>query len=67
MALTLTYEIASRAAWDAGNRSARAAGRAEWDEQDWNAAAEEFERLWPEAGAGPVTAAPTSNLTIPTQ
>lgn len=43
----MTYELAHRAAWDAGNVSMRAAGRTKWNEDDWNAMCAEFERLWP--------------------
>lgn len=39
--------IARAAARDAGNRSMRAAGRDGWNQTDWNAAAAEYERLWP--------------------
>ncbi len=45
---TLTMEIARALAWDAGNRSMREAGRTAWNEQDYAAACDEFERLWSE-------------------
>ncbi len=43
----MTYEIAHAAAWDAGVRHARAHGREVWTAEDLDAAAEEFQRLWP--------------------
>ena len=43
-----TREIAWRAAQDAGQRHCRAAGRSVWNESDFNAAMDEFARLWPE-------------------
>ena len=42
---TITYEIAHAAAWDAGNRCMRAAGRLHWNEEDYNACWVEFNRL----------------------
>lgn len=44
----LTYQLAHAAATDAGNRSMRNSGRTAWNDDDWNAAAAEFNRLWPE-------------------
>ena len=44
---TITEPIARAAAQDAGNRSMRKAGRTQWNEEDFNAAAQEYERLWP--------------------
>ncbi len=41
------YQIVHAAAWDAGNRSARKAGRSVWTEEDYNAAVDEFHRLYP--------------------
>ena len=41
----VTKEIAYAAMFDAGNRSARAAGRKAWSEDDRDAAAAEFNRL----------------------
>jgi hypothetical protein len=41
----MTYKIAMAAGRDAGNRSMRKAGRTSWNEDDWNAAAAETERL----------------------
>lgn len=40
--------IAHAAGWDAGNRSAAAAGRSAWNEDDYNAAAAESTRVFPE-------------------
>ncbi len=45
--MTLTQDLAWAAATDAGNRSMRAAARSVWSEEDFNAAAREFNRLWP--------------------
>ncbi len=44
---TLTRDIVYAAAFDAGNRSMRKAGRIVWSEEDFDAAAEAFARLWP--------------------
>ena len=44
----LTRKIAWAAAIDAGCLSMRKAGRTHWSEEDYNAAAREFDRLWPE-------------------
>ena len=41
----IDYGIAHAAAWDAGTRSMRAAGREKWGEEDLAAARREFERL----------------------
>jgi hypothetical protein len=43
-------KIAYAAGWDAGNRSMRAGGRTAWDEGDWDAACEVFDRLMDLAG-----------------
>lgn len=43
--MNTTYAIAMAAGHDAGNRHMRAAGRSEWDESDWQAAAEQTARL----------------------
>jgi len=43
-------EVAHVAAWDAGNRSMRAAGRAGWDADDYDAAVRELDRLLPDHG-----------------
>jgi hypothetical protein len=40
-----TQAIAHAAGWDAGNRAMRAAGRRAWNEDDWNAACDTFDRL----------------------
>ena len=44
----LTRALAHAAAQDAGNASQRAAGRATWSRDDYNAAVAAFDRLWPE-------------------
>ena len=49
--LTMTYELAHAAGWDAGSRSMRAAGRKKWSRADYNAFVREFSRLWPEERA----------------
>lgn len=46
--MTRTPQLALAAGQDAGNRSMQAAGRFAWSEEDWNAAAEVTNRLWPE-------------------
>lgn len=43
----ITYEIAQAASYDAANRNMKAAGRGKWNVEDYQAAAEEFNRLWP--------------------
>ena len=43
--MRLTYEIAMAAGRDAGNRSMRKAGRAAWNREDWDAAAEVTNKL----------------------
>ncbi len=40
-----TYEIALAAAQDAANRQMRQAGRLEWNEDDWNLAAQTVQTL----------------------
>jgi len=45
--MPLTREIAHAAATDAGDRSMRAGKRSVWNLEDYLAAVEEFERLWP--------------------
>jgi|GEM_PF-2995952 len=37
--------IAHAAGWDAGNRSMQDGGRTAWNEDDWNAACEVYDRL----------------------
>ena len=44
----LTYELAHAAGLDAGNRAMRKAGRTAWSDADYNVAAAEFNRLWPD-------------------
>ena len=46
--IKMTYDIAHRAAWDAGDRSMRKAGRKHWNEHDREVARLEMERLYPE-------------------
>jgi hypothetical protein len=43
--ITITYQLAMAAGRDAGNRSAKAAGRTAWNEDDFNTAAEVTTRL----------------------
>lgn len=47
MTITLTRKLAWASSTDAGNRSMRKAGRDKWDQEDYNAAVDEFNRLWP--------------------
>ena len=47
MPIQLTRELAWRAGMDAGNRSMHAGKRTAWNEDDYNTAAHEFNRLWP--------------------
>lgn len=46
--IKMTYHLAMAAGWDAGNRHMRTNGRASWNQDDWNVACEEFNRLWPD-------------------
>lgn len=48
MKITLTRELAQCAGRDAANRNMRKNGRTAWDEDDYNIAWAEFNRLWPE-------------------
>lgn len=43
----ITHEVAQAASMDAGNRAMRAAGRAVWNEDDYNASTAEYHRLLP--------------------
>ena len=43
----ITRALAWVAAHAAGNRSMRAGGREQWDEDDYAEAVREFDRLWP--------------------
>jgi hypothetical protein len=43
----ITYAIAHAAAWDSANRRAKKEGRTVWNEDDYNHAVDEFNRLWP--------------------
>ena len=45
MKCELTYNLAMAAGQDAGNRSMRKAGRTQWNDDDWDAAAAETQRL----------------------
>ena len=45
--IQITQELARMAAWDAGNRNMADGGRREWNEDDFNVATDEFNRLWP--------------------
>ena len=50
--IPITHELAVAAGTDAANRRMRAQGRAAWNEDDFNIAAETYERLMlSEAGA----------------
>jgi hypothetical protein len=44
--IVMTQELARAAATDAGNRHMRAGRRAKWNQDDFIAAACEFNRLW---------------------
>jgi hypothetical protein len=46
--IQMNYKPAHAAAMDEGNRHMRKNGRNVWTEDDYNACAEEFNRLWPE-------------------
>jgi hypothetical protein len=46
----MTQQLARAAATDAANRQMREAGRTKWNEDDYDLAAREFNRLWPEPG-----------------
>ena len=59
----LTYNIIHAITWDAGNRSMRQAGRDKWSVDDYNAAADEFNRLMALAGLVPQTARAAEALT----
>ena len=48
MLIKTTYNIAWAAATDAGCRHMRDHGRTKWNHDDWNAAVDEFYRLYPE-------------------
>jgi hypothetical protein len=43
--MTITYAVAMAAGLDAGNANMRAAGRTEWNEEDWDVAADIAARL----------------------
>jgi len=44
--MTATYKVAMAAGRDAGNRSARAAGRSAWSEVDYDLAERTFRQLY---------------------
>lgn len=52
--ITMTYDLAMAAAWDAANRSMRKAGRKVWSVDDYNAAVDEFYRLMPKSDGAPM-------------
>lgn len=41
----ITWEFAHAAGWDAGQRSMRAGDRTQWNQEDFNAAHAEMDRL----------------------
>ncbi len=41
-----TYKVAMAAGQDAGNRSAKRAGRTEWSAEDWDVAAEVVAKIY---------------------
>jgi len=45
--IRMTMQIAHAAAMDTGNRSAKTNGRTVWTQEDYDAAAVEYLRLWP--------------------
>jgi hypothetical protein len=45
--MQMTEQIARAAGWDAGDASMERGGRTAWNEDDYNAAAREYARLWP--------------------
>jgi hypothetical protein len=47
--VTITYKIAMAAGRDAGNKSAKTAGRTSWNEDDFNAAAAVVAKLMGDA------------------
>ncbi len=52
--MKITYEIARAAAMDAANRRMKAEGRMVWNQEDYNEACRELERLWPSTPKAPV-------------
>ena len=50
--IKMTPEIAHAAAWDAGNRSMKDHGRHNWNVDDYNAACDEYDRLYPDPCGG---------------
>lgn len=45
--IEMTRTLANAAAMDAANRNMRKNGREQWNEDDYNIASREFNRLWP--------------------
>ena len=45
--MRITYKLAHAASMDAGNRSMRQGGRTAWNEDDYGACVDEFNRLIP--------------------
>jgi hypothetical protein len=60
--IVMTYKIAMAASQDAGNRHAKKHGRTAWNEDDFNHAAKEFERLY---GSTPVHVIADLRLWVP--
>jgi hypothetical protein len=46
---TMTYDLARACAVDAGSASMRAGKRTRWNDEDYEACAKTFTRLWPES------------------
>jgi hypothetical protein len=57
-----TQAVAHAVGWDAGNSAMRAAGRTAWNEDDWDAACDAFDRLMRLADSA---AAPTAATAAP--
>lgn len=47
MLIVMTRELAFAASLDAANHSMRAAARSSWNEDDYDVATRDFDRLWP--------------------
>ena len=47
MKITMTRELARAASWDAANRNMKKHGRKKWNQEDYNTAVTEYDRLWP--------------------
>ena len=63
--LILTPEIVRAAAWDAGNRSMRRAGRTKWSAEDWDIACAEIDRLAPHLSHRVIKGMPERNRRLP--